>query len=310
MHQSSLASSDLSARLRLSPSLRDGFSPHRVAGMLSALLSLLLLVMVAVQFQRLPLPLLTEILPTSIAFWSIFALYYLTVPLSEWIIYRRLWALPAAGIGALLRKMVSNELLLGYLGEVQFYAWVKSRQKMDVAPFGTIKDVTILSALTGNIATLLMLAIAWPLVSSSVAGIEMRTTFLSLGIVLGTSLSILMLRQKLFTLPRRELWFITAVHATRIFAMTGSAALMWHLALPGVSFDIWLMLATLRMLVSRLPLVPNKEVVFAGLAIFLLGHDVVIAGMMTLIAAALLVTHLCVGGVFALAGLAESRKMQ
>jgi len=308
MHQHRIASSDLSSGLRLSPSLADGFNPHRVAGVFSVLLALLLLVMVAIQFQRLPLPLLAEMLPTSLEFWSIFALYYLAVPLSEWIIYRRLWALPAAGIGALLRKMVSNELLLGYLGEVQFYAWVRSRKKMYVAPFGTIKDVTILSALTGNIATLLMLAIAWPLVSSSVAGIEMRTTFLSLGIVLGTSLLILLLRQKLFTLPRRELWFITAVHASRILAMTGLAALMWHLALPGVSFDIWLTLATLRMLVSRLPLVPNKEVVFAGLAIFLLGHDAVIAGMMTLIAAALLVTHLCVGGVFALAGLAEGGK--
>lgn len=310
MHQNSIASGDLSSRLRYSLSTADGLNPRRVAGVFSVLLSLLLLVMVAIQVQHLPLPLLAEMLPTSISFWAVFALYYLTVPLSEWIIYRKLWALPAAGTGALLRKMVSNELLLGYLGEVQFYSWVRSRQKMHVAPFGTIKDVTILSALTGNIATLLLLAIAWPLISSSVAGIEMRTTFVSLGIVLGTSLLILMLRQKLFTLPRRDLWFITAVHAARIFAMTSLAALMWHLALPGVSFDIWLMLATLRMLVSRLPLVPNKEVVFAGLAIFLLGHDVVIAGMMTLIAAALLVTHLCVGGLFAVAGLVEGGRTQ
>ncbi len=310
MHQHSLASSDLASRLRDSLSPADGFSPNRLAGLFSALLSLLLLAMVAIQYQRLSLPLLAEMLPTSIAFWSIFALYYLSGPLGEWIIYRKLWTLPAAGIGALLRKMVSNELLLGYLGEVQFYAWARSRLKIGAAPFGAIKDVTILSALTGNIATLLMLAIAWPLVSSSVAGIELRTTIFSLSIVLCTSLLILLLRQKLFTLPRRDLWFIVVIHALRIIAVTGLAALMWHLALPGVSFVIWAMLAALRMLVSRLPLVPNKEVVFAGLAVFVLGHDVLIASMMTLIAAAILITHLCVGGVFAVAGLAESRRKQ
>jgi hypothetical protein len=44
-------------------------------------------------------------------------------PVSEWVIYRHLWRIPFSGLGALLRKLVSNELLLGYLGEVQFYAW-------------------------------------------------------------------------------------------------------------------------------------------------------------------------------------------
>lgn len=46
-----------------------------------------------------------------------------------------------AGIGALLRKLVSNELLLGYLGEAQFYAWARSRTNMTTAPFGAIKDI-------------------------------------------------------------------------------------------------------------------------------------------------------------------------
>jgi hypothetical protein len=36
------------------------------------------------------------------------------------VIYRRLWHIPASGIAALLRKQVSNELLMSYLGEVQF----------------------------------------------------------------------------------------------------------------------------------------------------------------------------------------------
>ena len=52
--------------------------------------------------------------------------------------------------------------------------------------------------------------------------------------------------------------------AARIAATIGLSALLWHLILPSVALGWWLLLATLRQLVSRLPLVPNKDVVFDG----------------------------------------------
>ena len=82
---------------------------------------------------------------------------------------------------------------------------------------------------------------------------------------------------------------------------------MWHLVLPDVSVDLWIVLATLRMLLSRLPLLPNKDVVFAGLAVFLLGHEVQVASLMTLMAVMLLIAHLAVGAIVGLVGLIESR---
>jgi hypothetical protein len=178
---------------------------------------------------------------------------------------------------------------------------------MEAAPFGAIKDVTILSALTGNVMTLVMLVFTWPLVSSGQIGMEMRSTFLSLGVILVTSFVILLFRQRLFTLPKRELWFISIVHVLRILVVLACSALMWHLVLPDVSVDLWIVLATLRMLLSRLPLLPNKDVVFAGLAVFLLGHEVQVASLMTLMAAMLLVAHLAVGAVVGLVGLIDSR---
>ena len=69
----------------------------------------------------------------------------------------------------------------------------------------------------------------------------------------------------------------------------------WHLALPGVALQWWLLLATLRMLLSRLPLLPNKDIVFAGLAVFLIGHDAEIGALMTLMASLILCTHLFMG---------------
>ncbi len=306
MHQDGLAPGDLAARLRDSLAVVNSPARSRLAGLFSLLLSLALLAMVAVQANSLSLPLIAEMIPSSPVFWVLFAAYYLAGPVSEWVIYRRLWTLPPSGFAALMRKLVSNELLLGYLGEVQFYAWARGRLNMSAAPFGAIKDVSILSALTGNIATLVLLVFAWPLIASEAIGLEMRTTFLSLGVVLLTSFLILLFRQKLFTLPRRELWFISGVHFIRIFAMLGLAGVMWHEVLPSVPVGLWLLMATLRMLVSRLPLVPNKDVVFAGLAVFLLGHDGMIASLMAMMAGITLVAHLVVGAFFALVELAET----
>ena len=58
-----------------------------------------------------------------------------------------------------------------------------------------------------------------------------------------------------------------------LLATTFLSGLMWHVALPQVPL-VWLvLLATLQLLVTRLPFVPNKDLVFASLAIFLIGND-------------------------------------
>ncbi|MEQ1498736.1 MAG: hypothetical protein ABL914_08725 [Novosphingobium sp.] len=280
----------------------------RWAALASMAVSLALLVAVAFQFRDLDTAEMARLLPSAPQFWLAFAGYYLALPISEWVIYRRLWHFPPAGFGALLRKLVSNELLLGYLGEAQFYAWARARGNLDAAPFGAIKDITILSALTGNLATLVMLVLAWPFVTAGQLGVEGTTAFAALGIVLLTSLVILLFRQKLFTLPRRELLLISGIHLVRIAAVLFLSAVMWQAVLPEVALTMWLVLATLRQLISRLPLMPNKDVVFAGITVLLLGNSAQVAALMAMMAVLLLATHLLVGTLFGLVGLFDTEK--
>jgi hypothetical protein len=282
-------------------------SSSRLAQLFSALVSFAMLAAVVLEVRHLNFHDVIALIPHTPLFWTVFVAYYMVGPASEWIIYRRLWHIPVSGLAALLRKLVSNELLLGYLGEVQFYAWARGRLNMVTAPFGAIKDVTILSALTGNIATLIMLAGAWPLIASGALGMEASKTFLSLGVVLLTSFVILLFRQKLFTLPRRELWIITGIHFARTLGFVGLSALLWHVVLPDVGIAMWLVLATLRMLVSRLPLIPNKDVVFAGFAVFVLGRDHQIQNLMAMMAMLLPASHIVVGSIFATLDLFSSR---
>lgn len=297
------SSAEIQPDIPVIPLPADPPERRRLAAAFSTLVSLALLAMVVDHFRHVQLGAILAMVPHSGEFWITFAIWYLAMPISEWVIYRKLWQLPFAGLGALLRKLVSNELLLGYLGEAQFYAWARSKLEMTAAPFGAIKDVTILSALMGNIATTVMLVAAWPLVMSGGIGLELHSVFVSLGVVLVTSFAMLLFRQRLFSLPRAELWFIALVHTIRIVALIGLSALLWHWVLPQVAISLWLVLATLRMLVSRLPLIPNKDVVFAGLAVYLLGHETQIAEMLTMMAGLVLLAHVAVGTVFALTGL-------
>ena len=282
---------------------------NRIAALASIAISLALLVAVAVQFRDLEVARMRALVPASPVFWLAFAVYYLAGPVSEWVVYRRLWAMPLAGISALLRKLVANELLLGYLGEAQFYAWARARSRLSDAPFGAIKDMTILSALVGNGATLVMLALAWPFVSAGQLGLQGTTAFASLGVVLLTSLGILLFRRQLFSLPRPDLRFIALVHLTRIAVILIVSAVMWHAVLPAVAITLWLVLATLRMLISRLPLLPNKDVVFAGITVLLLGQQAEVAALMAMMAVLLLAVHLLVGMIFGLTGLFDAEKV-
>jgi hypothetical protein len=270
--------------------------------------SFLILVAVAWQLRSLDLKGLATLVPRSPLFWIAFAAYYLAGPLSEWVIFRRLWRLPIEGVGALLRKLVSNEILLGYLGEVYFYAWARRNAHVTTAPFGAIKDVTILSALTGNLVTLIMVVLTSPLFGSLHLGMDSQAFVGSTVFILLLSAAMLFLRKRLFTLPRRELWFVTAVHLARIAATTVLAAVMWHLLLPAVDITWWLVLGTVRQLVSRLPFLPNKDVVFAGVATFLIGSDTEIVSAMALMAALLLGAHLVVGAVLGIGELAREMR--
>ncbi len=262
---------------------------------LGAAISAAILVAVILQLRQVDFARVRAILPTAPLFWLVFAASYLSAPAADWVIYRRLWRIPVAGFAALLRKLVGNELLIGYVGELYLYTWARRRTGMTAAPFGAIKDVAILSAMIANAVTLALVILAYPLLGTLHLGLDTRTLLISVSVIVATSTLILFLRKTLFSLPRRDLHFVARVHLVRIFLTTGLAALCWHLALPGVELHWWLLLATLRMLLSRLPLLPNKDIVFAGLAVFLIGRDAEIGALMTMMASLILVTHLFMG---------------
>lgn len=284
----------------LEPLVEGGRNWTKWAG---PLISFLILAAVAYQLRYLDRHSLMMLLPSNPLFWAAFIASYLVSPVIEWVIFRRLWSLPPSGFAALLRKLVSNEILLGYLGEVYFYAWARRNAQITTAPFGAIKDVTILSAFTGNLFTLVMVMLSAPLLLSLHLRINPVAFLGSALLILGTSAAAMLLRRRIFTLPRRELLFIARAHSVRIVVSAFLAAVAWHLLLPSVTLSWWLMLVTARQLLSRLPFMPNKDIVFAGLAVFLVGSGHQIVAAVTLLATLTLVLHILVGSVLGLTAL-------
>ncbi len=263
-------------------------------------LSIAILIAVVFQLRNLDFAQLKALVPANPLFWIVFAAYYFAPVTADFAIFRRLWGIPFEGFIALTRKLVSNELLLGYVGEVYFYSWARKKVAMTASPFGAVKDAAILSALVGNGCTLAMMAIAYPLIGNLRLGIATQTILISVGFVILVSVLVVVFGKRLFSLTKSELWMVAGIHFARIVATTGLAALAWSLALPFVALSWWVILATCRLLIARLPFLPNKDVVFAGVAVFLVGHDVEISQLMALMAVIILSTHLLVGALLAI----------
>ncbi len=274
----------------------------------SIVLSLAVIAAVVLETRSLDLWRMAEMIPTSPGFWLIFAASYLAAPAGDWLIFRQLWRIPGSGILPLLRKKIYNELLLGYLGEAYFYTWARRRVTLTATPFGAVKDVAILSAVTGNLVTLGLLVVAVPFLGFDKLGIDGRVLTGSLAVILTISLGAMAFRRRVFTLPREELWMIAGIHFARIVASTVLLAMLWHLVLPEVALSWWLYLSTLRLLVSRLPLVPNKDLLFAGITVVVLGEERDIGALMALMAGLILATHLVLGALIALNDLANPER--
>lgn len=251
---------------------------------------------------------LSRATPASWLFYLCFALLYMSPPTGDYIIFRRLWRIPLGGLVALIKKRIANEVLLGYTGDAYFYAWARARATMVAAPFGAVKDVTILSALAGNGITLLMMAIALPLGHQLIPPEKMGMVTGSAAVTVAISLPFLIFSRRVFSLPHRTLWWIFMVHCLRLAAGSILIALAWHFALPSVSVGMWLFLAAARLLVSRLPLVPNKDLLFANFAILLIGQDQALSELIAFTAALTLLVHVALIAVFGAAGLVTRTK--
>ncbi len=207
-------------------------------------------------------------LPTHPVYYILLLALYLLLPVTESLIYGRLWSLRIRDcMPIMIRKRVLNMDLIGYSGEVYFFAWAKERLTISTREIvTTIKDNLILSSGASILAAVLLLA-------GLAATGQIRLTelvenpnpiYIGLGFF-GAALVgslIFRFRDALFSLPRRAIAAIGFTHLSRFFAGYALQIVQWWVVLPSASFETWAILLTVFVLVNRIPFLPSSDLVF------------------------------------------------
>lgn len=226
--------------------------------------------------------------------WVALLLLYFVQTFFDFAIFRRLWNMPLAGVEALLRKNIINEVVLGYSGEAFLYVWARRAAAAVSEPFAAIKDANIVSALLGNLLTLALAAVSVTQLRELDFAGRLGPALWSGLIPLAISVGVLAFGRRVFSLRLGQLAYVAVVSGLRLIVWTALTVLIWSMALPDVAPGLWIVVLAIRFLVSRIPLISNKDLVFGNLMLLLLGAHSAIAVLLAALAVVTLGMHLVV----------------
>ncbi|MFC3050514.1 hypothetical protein [Kordiimonas pumila] len=243
-------------------------------------------------------------LPDSPVFYILFLMMYAAQPVAEWLVYQTLWGPRVKRhFAVFLRMRVYNLALVSYMGEAFLALWGKKNLglKGRVAA-SAVKDSNILSALASNSFTLLMLA------SFFVTGQLEKITntdpelvfYIKIVVLVGILLVplVIFFQNRILGVDPATAKKVFTVHLLRLLAVMLLQASQWAVVLPMVPFQTWLLLLTAQMVLTRIPFLPNTDLLFMGLGIAMInyieGPEAAIAGMFLASGALAQILNLCV----------------
>lgn len=218
---------------------------------------------------------LAEALPTHPGFYLLFLLLYFLLPAAEIVLYRIMWAFDVGkSIPAFIKKRIYNKDVLQYSGEVYFYTWARTHVGLsDREVARDIRDQNIVSSVASTtVAVLLLLVFLYAGQINVAAWIgRQATAYLVGGVVVALLLVLLVvrLRRYLFAMAWRTALLIFALHVVRLVLGQAMQIGMWALAMPEVSLRVWFTYAAVSIVVSRIPFVPNRDLIFLGIGVSL-----------------------------------------
>ena len=282
-------------------------------GMSAVILDLLIQAIIDVGWSE-----LVAVTPPRPLYWLLFFTFYFFHPLMDWQIFRHWWKLGWRNLSMFFKRRVMNEALFSYAGDAFMMAWAATRFNIAFdpdapaapklgrgdgpgshaaeAPIAAIKDVAITSGLAGNLFTLLMLILAIVLggdtiLNSDVDPTTIRRMIIGFALLIGLSLAIVVNRNRVLTLTVAATMRTFRLHLLRVSAMHFLLVATWFIALPAIGVGTWLVLGALRLVIARMP-VPNKELLFAALAVSLTGDaSLEVAALMASQGVAYLAAH-------------------
>lgn len=209
-------------------------------------------------------------LPRIPAFYLLFLLIYMLLPLSELLIYRTVLPVPSKeGFLAFLRKKILNTDVIGYSGEAYLFVWMRDHLPVETKRvFQVIKDNTILSSMASTFtAIILIIVFAMTGTVDFLSFIPPRIAALLLGLLITILLGLFFFGNRLISMGKTTALKIYSIHQIRLFVVYGLEIFNWSLVVPEVPWNIWFTFLAMKIIASRIPFLPSQDVLFVAVGI-------------------------------------------
>jgi len=216
-------------------------------------------------------------LPTTPAFYILLVLMYVTLPVTEAIIYGKAWGLPSRRLlPVLFRKRVLNNDVLGYSGEAYFFLWMQRNSEIARRRIlATIKDNMIISSVSSTSVAFLLLAAFF--LTGQVQLLEQylpdttSTIAAAVAIIIVVVAVGLAFRRAIFSLSASMLGIFAIGHLARFVFNNGFQVTQWALVIPEVPIGTWITLLSLYIIINQVPLIPARGLFFVSASVELAG---------------------------------------
>lgn len=228
--------------------------------------------------------------PTQPLFYLLFVLLFFQLPLFEVLIYRLTWAFDALkSIPIFLLKRVYNKDVLGYSGEVYFFVWAKNTLNISGSEiFKVIKDNNIISSIASTLMSIGLLSIFF--FTDQIKIIEWiasqnRNYFIG-GILLLVIVVFLFVKFRHYVISMRlkTAYQIFGIQMFRLTLVQAINLMMYYVVFPEIPFYVWFTYIALEIILSRIPFLPNRDLIFAAMSIAIAGDMAIskesVAGIM------------------------------
>lgn len=212
-------------------------------------------------------------LPLNPLFYLLFIINYLSLPVSEYFIYRVQWHLRFKEAFLLfVKKKVLNTDVLGYSGELYLFYEMKKTLKRDaVEIFNFIKDNNIISSVASTLISIILLTFF--LTSGYLSIFDLigkdNLIYLVLGVIVlgGVGVLVYYFRSYVFHLDIKNASKIFSIYTSRLLFTNFIQILQWAIIKPEIPITVWFSLMAVQVISSRIPLLPSRDVLFVNIAL-------------------------------------------
>ena len=216
-----------------------------------------------------------ESMPATPWFYLIFTGMYLVPPLSEVFVFRRFWG-PVSGLlpAVLMRRLCSGHVI-DYSGEAYLYLWARRHLGLPHARIvHGIKDNVILSSAMSTLFALAVLgalaAGGW-LVPAALGG-HWGWLLAAPAALFAVAAGAWAMRRRLLSAPPSAAAAVCAAHLVRHSLVHVLQVALWVVVEPSVPLSSWLTLLAAQIVLTRVPFLPSRDLVFVGAGLGLSGY--------------------------------------